>query len=180
MNPDFIDNQIKAAIRADDPAALELIWKHYAADMLSFLQGVFCSSHDAEDALQQIFVKLIRLRGRLVEVKNLRAYLYRITRNEALDLIKKQSQYKSRTSESDNWLMPRPSLRNESDDKAALLKEILSDIPQQQRLVILLKIYRRKTFQEIAEFLDISQNTAASRYRYGIQKLRTLLDERQK
>ena len=47
----------------------------------------------------------------------------------------------------------------------------------EQRAVIVLKIYRDRTFKQIAELLGLSQNTAASRYRYGIQRLRSLLQE---
>ena len=176
MNPSSIDKQIRAAIKAEDPVALELIWEHYTPDLSAFLLGMLCSCHDAEDVLQQVFVKLVRLRGRLIEVKNLRAYLYQITRNEAIDLIKKRSEHKSINFENDDWLIPGQDTRK-SEDEVMQLTKMLGGLPREQRLVILLKIYRRKTFKEIAEIMDLSQNTIASRYRYGIERLRTLLRE---
>ena len=51
----------------------------------------------------------------------------------------------------------------------------LAALPQDQREVIVLKIWHRHTFEEIGELLDISPNTVAGRYRYGLQKLRMLL-----
>ena len=51
----------------------------------------------------------------------------------------------------------------------------LAGLPQEQREVIVLKIWHEHTFEEIGELLEISPNTAAGRYRYGLQKLRTCL-----
>ena len=52
----------------------------------------------------------------------------------------------------------------------------LADLPQDQREVIVLKIWHRYTFEAIADLLEISPNTVAGRYRYGIQKLRACLE----
>jgi RNA polymerase sigma-70 factor (ECF subfamily) len=57
------------------------------------------------------------------------------------------------------------------------LQAALASLPRPQREVIVMKIYRQKTFLEISRLLGISQNTAASRYRYGMEKLRTLLGD---
>ena len=51
----------------------------------------------------------------------------------------------------------------------------LAALPQEQREVIVLKIWHEHTFEEVGELLDISPNTAAGRYRYGLQKLRLFL-----
>ena len=51
----------------------------------------------------------------------------------------------------------------------------LATLPQEQREVIVLKIWHEHTFEEVGELLDISPNTAAGRYRYGLQKLRLFL-----
>ena len=51
----------------------------------------------------------------------------------------------------------------------------LASLPQEQREVIVLKIWHKHTFQEIGELLEVSPNTAAGRYRYGLQKLRSFL-----
>ena len=51
----------------------------------------------------------------------------------------------------------------------------LAALPAEQREVIVLKIWHEYTFEEIGELLEISPNTAAGRYRYGLQKLKTSL-----
>jgi RNA polymerase sigma-70 factor (ECF subfamily) len=51
----------------------------------------------------------------------------------------------------------------------------LGELPEEQRAVVHLKLWEGLTFEEIAEALEISANTAASRYRYGLDKLRERL-----
>lgn len=51
----------------------------------------------------------------------------------------------------------------------------LATLPQPQREVIVLKIWHHYTFDEIGDLLEVSPNTAAGRYRYGLEKLRTIL-----
>jgi len=52
----------------------------------------------------------------------------------------------------------------------------LAELPMDQREVIVLKIWNRYTFEEIGGLLDISPNTAAGRYRYGLQKIKTHME----
>jgi DNA-directed RNA polymerase specialized sigma24 family protein len=51
----------------------------------------------------------------------------------------------------------------------------LAELPIEQREIIVLKIWNRLTFDEIGNLLEISPNTAAGRYRYGLQKLKKQL-----
>jgi RNA polymerase sigma-70 factor (ECF subfamily) len=60
----------------------------------------------------------------------------------------------------------------EEDERAAQIEEALKTLPDYYKEVILLKIWGDLTFEEIAETLDIPMNTAASRYRYALEKLR--------
>jgi RNA polymerase sigma-70 factor (ECF subfamily) len=65
----------------------------------------------------------------------------------------------------------------EDRERARLLQEAMRNLPETQRDVITLKIWGELTFAEIAEALDIPANTAASRYRYGLEELRKLTKE---
>lgn len=175
MDARAVENRIRAAIKADDPEAVVLLWDLYAGDLMALLQGLLGSTHDAEDTLQQVFVKLVRGRRRLVRARDLRAYVFRITRNEAWDLIKRQKRQRLQPDMVGNtWL----SAKTDTDESMTEpLTNALMNLPPEQRAVIVLKVYKHRTFKQIAELLNLSQNTAASRYRYGIQRLRSLLRE---
>ncbi len=150
------------------------MWDRYAKDLLAFLQAVLCSRHDAEDVLQTVFVRIVRKRHRLARARCLDAYVYRIARNEAYSCISKRKKDKNTQKLPETWLNVTENNR-ESSELAEQLQAALAQLPQQQREVIVLKIYRKKTFLEISGLLELPRNTVASRYRYGIEKLRNLL-----
>ncbi len=150
------------------------MWARYAKNLLAFLQAVLCSRHDAEDVLQTIFVKIVRQRHKLTRARCLDAYVYKIARNEAYNFVSKRKRDKNTKKIPETWLKVTES-NQESSELAEQLQAALVQLPQQQREVIVLKIYRQKTFMEISRLLRISQNTVASRYRYGMEKLRNLM-----
>lgn len=175
MNENPADNVLRVALDRNDPAAVGLLWDRYANDLLAYLQAALCSLHDAEDVLQTVFVRIVRKRRQLAEARCLDAYVYRIARNEALRLIGRRKSDKTTKTMKDPWLISSESSR-ESQDVAELLQNALARLPQPQREVIVMKTYKHRTFLEISELLGLSQNTVASRYRYGMEKLRILLE----
>jgi RNA polymerase sigma-70 factor (ECF subfamily) len=175
------DNEIRARLAADDSSALEMIWDQYASDLLGFLVCLHCSRPDAEDSLQDVFVTIARKRKSIARARNLKAYLFRMARNLALNRIKRSRRNRERDRRySANWLMYKTGSPEDGEDQAERTGEIataLAALPEKQRSVIVLKFFRDKNFREIAEILDISENTAASRFRYGMKKLRNLIEE---
>jgi RNA polymerase sigma-70 factor (ECF subfamily) len=174
LNEKLSDNVLRAALRGDDPAAVELLWDRYAGDLLAFLKCVLCSVHNAEDVLQMVFVRIVRKRHKLAKARCLDAYVYRIARNEASGWIRRRRRDRSVKAAEVPWLAV-PEGVGEPDDLGEKLQAALERLPRQQREVIVMKIYRQKTFSEISRLLGLPQSTAASRYRYGMEKLRTLL-----
>lgn len=168
------DDAIRAALSRDDPAAVELIWDRYADDLLAFLQALLCSRHDAEDALQAVFLRIVHKRQRLARARRLEPYVYRTARNEAISCLRRKRRQRRPATERDRWLECAEAGRS-GDDLAERVQTALAALASSQHEVVFLKLYRDKTFREIAGLLGISLNTAASRYRYGIEKLRTLL-----
>lgn len=155
--------------------ALEWLWDDYADDLFAFLCGFLGSRPDAEDCLQQVFMKLVQKRDRLCQAHNLKAYLFQMTRNQARTLLKRQRNRVKRD-QGTKWLVAEDA---EGDlDLRDQMVWALNRLPEKQRTVLVLKLYRERTFQEISHMLGLSQNTVASRYRYGLAKLRTLLKDR--
>jgi RNA polymerase sigma-70 factor (ECF subfamily) len=170
------DNVLRAALKRNDPDAVELIWDRYAKDLFAYLQAVLCSRHDAEDTLQAVFIRIVQKRHRLAKARRLDAYVYRIARNEAFRFIERRKKERIVNAVDKSWLTV-PEDKPGPNDLAEQLQAALASLPRPQREVIVMKIYRQKTFLEISRLLGISQNTAASRYRYGMEKLRTLLGD---
>lgn len=163
---------LQAALMRDDPAAVELLWDRYANDLLAFLKCVLCSIHDAEDVLQMVFVRIVRKRHKLAKARCLEAYVYKIARNEAPGWIRRRKRDRAVRAADESWLV----VPKSPDEPGEKLRAALARLPQEQREVIVMKIYRQKTFLEISGFLELPQSTVASRYRYGMEKLRIMLE----
>ena len=170
------DNEIQARLTADDPSAVEMLWDTYAADLLGYLVSMLRSQPDAEDVLQEVFVSVVEKRRSVAEARHLKAYLFRMARNAALNGIKRSARTQKHFQES-AWLVLDEVAGVAPDDREDKLPAALEALPEEQRTVIVLKHYREKTFLEIGEYLDISEHTAASRYRYGMEKLRKVMQE---
>src|SRR5947209_661024 len=127
------------------------------------------SAADAEDVVQEAFVKFWR---RNHDVSN-RGLLYATVRTVALDLLRRDSRRARReaTALSDTDQSVQPAFDVEDDSQRALVAA-LDLLPSEQREVVVMKIWNELTFAEIAAALGISQNTAASRYRYALAALK--------
>ena len=165
------DNEIQARLAADDPSAVEMLWDTYAADLLGYLVCMLRSQADAEDVLQEVFVGIVNKRHAVASARHLKPYLFRMARNAALNGIKHNARAQKHFQES-AWLVLDEAADVTLDGREGQLPVALEALPEEQRTVIVLKHYREQTFSEIGESLGISEHTAGSRYRYGMQKLR--------
>ncbi len=176
MNPEEVAHEIQSRLAADDPAALEMIWEIYAPDLLGYLAGLHCSRLDAEDTLQEVFVTIARKQASVAKARLLKPYLFQLARNVALNRIKQNKRIWDHARGLSDWLVP---IEPDSQDelRSRQLVKALARLPEKQRVVLVLKYYRDKTLQEIGELMGISENTAASCFRYGMEKLREMMTD---
>lgn len=158
-------------------ADLERLYDEHAQALFAFLLNLTRNEADSRDLLQEVFVKLARQPGRLENVREPRAFLLRLAHNAAVDLIRR-----NRTREKYNLEIAVESVSvfvPSSDPDARAFRDgldrALAELPPDQRAVVHLKLWEGLTFEAIAETLNIPLNTAASRYRYGLDKLRERL-----
>ena len=106
-----------------------------------------------------------------------RAFLIRLAHNAAIDLIRRRgTRDKIREQFAAESISPfAPTSDPDKQTFRAALAEALAELPANQRAVVHLKLWEGLTFEEIAGALDVPLNTAASRYRYGLDKLRERL-----
>jgi len=163
----------REALLRGEPEAVELIWELYAEGLFAYALSLLRSKADAEDALHELFLKAVRSREALAKARNLKAYLFKMLRNLALDAIEKRKREESIEGRED-WLLA-PAEPDEGALKAGELSEAMAKLPEEQRTAVSLRVFQGMQFNEIAEALEESQNTVASRFRYGIKRLRELL-----
>jgi RNA polymerase sigma-70 factor (ECF subfamily) len=153
---------------------IERLYDEHAQPLFAFLLNFTRDEADTRDLLQEIFVKLAREPKLLDGVREERAFLIRLAHNAAIDLIRRRGT-RERTKE--NFAaetIPIYAPTNNPDEKVFReeLAVALGELPVEQRAVVHLKLWEGLTFEEIAAALEIPPNTAASRYRYGLDKLR--------
>jgi RNA polymerase sigma-70 factor, ECF subfamily len=159
-----------------EPIASHQNWRNcfseVAPGLLLFARQWVQSAADAEDIVQEAFVKFWR---RNHNIDN-RALLYAAVRSIALDFIRRDKRRATREAAAFREAEPAIEPQFEVEDDAQLaLAAAVDSLPRDQQEVLVLKIWNDLTFSEIGGALGISQNTAASRYRYALSNLKKTL-----
>jgi len=157
-----------------DEFDLEQLYDEHAQPLYAFALELTRNEADTKDVLQSIFAKLAREPGRLQNIRNVRAYLLRLAHNAAVDLMRRRSTREKYAEEFGRESDPVFQAASHPDDEGfrMALSDALRELPPDQRAVVHLRLWENLKFEEVADLLGISLNTAASRYRYGIDKLR--------
>jgi RNA polymerase sigma-70 factor, ECF subfamily len=152
-----------------DGAEIELSYRRYGSALLLYAAAFTGERSRAQDAVQQVFLKLLES-GSLRDAVDAKAYLFTCVRNAVLN-DRKARQRDIALDPECAWFEP-----PHRDFAAELhLRRALWELPEDQREVTILHTWGELTFAQIAEVLNISANTAASRYRYALAKLREAL-----
>jgi len=146
--------------------AIEVLYRQHSSALLLFAVAITGERSRAEDAVHQVFLKLLE-RGSLRHAADVKAYLFACVRNAILNDTKVRQ--RDVTLDHDSaWFDP----PNRDYAEELNLRRALCALPDDQRQVTVLHIWGDLTFAQVADVLGISSNTAASRYRYALTKLR--------
>lgn len=135
------------------------------------------SAADAEDVMQDVFCRLVRYKVRLGLLKKPGAFVWAVARNEANRFMARRSRERNGNRSIAIEKVLADVLEESEPGRLSRLVSVFERIPLEQRDVIFLKAFEDLTFREIASLCGISANTAASRYRYGIEKVRQMMGE---
>jgi RNA polymerase sigma-70 factor, ECF subfamily len=158
------------------PAELERLYDAHAAALCHYFTGFTRSEADARDLLQEFFIKLARDTCQR-PVCNERAYLMRSAHHLAVDWYRRACAGRRATDAlaCETVAFFAPQVDPDHAEMTLRLEQALLSLPEEQRSVAQLKLWCGLTFEEIAAVQGIPLNTAASRYRYAIDKLRAQL-----
>ena len=165
--------------KSGDRAALARIYEKYKNNLLRMTGGLSNQTSIAEDVVHDVFVSLAQSPGQLKLGGNLKSYLAtclanRVRNSNRAAQIRQTvnlEETEPLTKDSDlpeGWI-----IRNEELDK---LNYALAQLPYDQREAVILHVQGEMRFRAIAKSLNVSINTVQSRYRYGLEKLRSLLN----
>jgi RNA polymerase sigma-70 factor (ECF subfamily) len=147
----------------------EAFYEAKATALVLYGRALGLSHGEAEDVLQETFMALMQRSELPREPEH---YCLRSFRNRALNYKRSLWRRLTRELESQRWF---EKTANEDPAERVAMQQ-LAELPPEQREVIVLKIWNDCTFEEIGALLEISPNTAAGRYRYGLQKMKSRLE----
>jgi RNA polymerase sigma-70 factor (ECF subfamily) len=176
----MIDRLLVTRCRKGSSGALRRIYEKYRDGLLILAIAL---SHDvnlAEDAVHDVFVAFAQNIANFKLTGSLKAYLAKCVANRVRDLMRaKYSRVKALDSQlvySDDVDLNEPTQLITCNEELRLLSSALAELPDKQREVIVLHIHGQMRFRIIAKSLGISVNTVKGRYRYGIRKLKSILN----
>lgn len=160
--------------RGDEPdAALSRLYRLTAVRLLRYAETVTRHRDDAEDAVQATMLKVAARPKPLARATQPFAFLMRMLRNEALMIVRRRgrSPFVPLQPGIPEETEVDPRHRLDADEIRWSVRRAVQQLPALQAEVVVLKVWEQMTFAEVAVVLDISADTAASRYRYALQKL---------
>ena len=161
-------------------SAFLAIYERYKSDVLTLSAALLGRRDGAEDVLHDVFVSLAEGLRHRQPPKNLKGYLLTAAANRVRDGFRKAKRHPGPLHEAPPLEASKPgnpaTLALESERSERLWNSVRS-LPGEQRDVVALKIYGGLTCREGAERTSTSMNTVQSRYRYGLEKLRQMLQQ---
>jgi RNA polymerase sigma-70 factor (ECF subfamily) len=153
-------------------ASVGRLYDHHGASLYRYALMLLADPAAAEDAVQQVFTSLLRADATRT-LQNEPRYLRRAVRNECLSSLRKRRAGDGPPGQP--LLEPSAECASASPEERMALERALCALPVDQREVLHLHVFEGLSFREIAEQAGESINTVASRYRYGLEKLRGAL-----
>jgi RNA polymerase sigma-70 factor (ECF subfamily) len=148
------------------------LYDAHANALYAFVLNLTRSPAESEDILHDLFLKVARDEKRLRPLAARKSYLFAMAHRAVIDAVRRRNacgrRHEAASSEAVALFLPDP----DQDLFASETARALAELPSDQRTVVHLKLWADLTFAEIAEVLGIPANTAASRYRYGLDKMR--------
>jgi len=188
MDAVVLDDLIRRA-RQRDSAAFETLVEIYSPRLYGYFYRLTGRREDAEDLLQEVFVRVVRMIGRYEHENRFDAWLFRIATNLVRDRVRRRR--RAAGVESSGGQQDEPGVLEEVPDEEVdqpddvmqtaeqvdHMQRVLRQLPAAEREVILLRHFSQMSFKEVAEAMGTPLGTALARAHRGLAKLRRLMEE---
>lgn len=166
------------AIQDADHAAFEALFRTYAERLSAFASQYVNLPEIAEEIVQDIFLEIWQGREHWCPKRNVRAYLYKMTRNRALNYLKHEevvASWKQQAGVKESETLPIPEEDLHQKELRQAIQDAIKQLPERRRRIFVLSRRHDMTYREVAETLDISVNTVETQMSRAFSTLRQLL-----
>jgi RNA polymerase sigma-70 factor (ECF subfamily) len=173
------DRKLVGRLKRGDTDALRAIYDKYESGLLTLAANLVPDPATAEDIVQDVFIALVRLAPRLRLRRSLRSYLATAVANRARDEFRRQSRRRVSSLEEAGQVVAGsdgPVQMVIDSEQMHRVRDALAKLPYEQREVLMLRVHADMKFRQIAAHQGVSTKTALSRYQYGLNKLRSMLN----
>ncbi|HSJ68297.1 MAG TPA: sigma-70 family RNA polymerase sigma factor [Anditalea sp.] len=180
------DSELIAQYRNGSEAAFESLVDKYKSRVFTTIYMIVKDHGVAEDLLQDVFVKVVQTLNsdRYNEEGKFQPWLMRIAHNLAIDYFRKMKRYPSILMEDGSNLFNTLQFADENvedlrvkDETHKLVRQLVDELPESQREVLIMRHFMDLSFQEIAEQTGVSINTALGRMRYALINMRKKMNQ---
>ncbi|UCS94393.1 sigma-70 family RNA polymerase sigma factor [Echinicola marina] len=180
------DSELIAQYRNGSEAAFEMLVDKYKSRVFTTIYMIVKDQGLAEDLLQDVFVKVIQTLNsdRYNEEGKFQPWLMRIAHNLAIDYFRKMKRYPSIVMEDGSSLFNTLKFAEDNvedqkvkDETHELVRDLINELPEAQKQVLIMRHYMDLSFQEIADQTGVSINTALGRMRYALINIRKKLKQ---
>jgi RNA polymerase sigma-70 factor (ECF subfamily) len=182
-------DQLWKKIQQDDATAFELLYHLLYKGLCQYASQLIKDRQDAEETVQDVFVKLWSLRKELVsQDMSIRNYCYRLTHNQCLDVLRRYNTQREsfvhllppeawvKISESygfDDYIIE----QLEAKDTEKKIRQIIGQLPEKCREIFMMSRFDNMSNDEIALKLNLSENTVKTQIYRALQKIKEVIDE---
>jgi RNA polymerase sigma-70 factor, ECF subfamily len=176
LDKENITQELLTRLKNGDMLAFDQLYEHYSHKLFSFVFKILKNQAEADDIVQEVFVKIWETRENLGDYKLLNSYFFTIAYNNSIDLIRKRinnNKYLEHLKNS-SVIQISPSVISEVEfnELNSHVKKLIANLPERQKQVYLLNREHGLTYAEIAEQLGISKNTVENHMVKALKYLR--------
>jgi RNA polymerase sigma factor (sigma-70 family) len=159
--------------------AFREIYEKYIGDLLTLAANLSGDENVAEDVVQDVFISFVQSVKKFRLTGSLKGYLATCVANRTRDYIRRKKRRQTAAIGDAQQLVSNersPVQLAICSEELQKLSHAMTELPYEQREIIVLRLHGEMRFRQIAELQSISIKTAQSRYRYGLGKLRSVLN----
>jgi RNA polymerase sigma-70 factor (ECF subfamily) len=175
-----ITEELLSRLKNGDMLAFDQVYKLYSHKLHSFIFKILKNEAEADDIVQEVFVKIWESRNKLGDIKLFNSYIFTIAYNNSIDLIRKRinnNKYLEHLRNSSIiYTTPTSITEIEYSELNNQVEKLISNLPERQKQVFLLHKQTGLSYPEIADQLGISKNTVENHMVKALKYLRQNID----
>ncbi len=181
------DEELLALYMSGNNACMDMLISRYKAKVFSAIYVVVNDRYIAEDIFQETFLRVIHTlqKGKYEENGKFLPWVIRIARNLSMDHFRRTKRMPMITSSEDDDVFANMLLDASNSEESVIkdqskygLRDLIKQLPAEQKEVLILRHYGDLSFKEIADVCNCSINTALGRMRYALLNLKKMIEDK--